>query len=83
MYKQLGEDTAEAADSNLPKGYSIPYAIMLNNKNHREERRMVQLQCLSSQEIITCDGALLSWRWLNICLPMGRNEFIPYFALLA
>jgi len=29
------------------------------------------------------DGALLSWRWLNTCLPMGSSEHIPHFALLA
>ncbi|XP_076190115.1 protein unc-93 homolog A isoform X3 [Aptenodytes patagonicus] len=29
---------------------------------------------LSSQVTITHDGALLSWRWLNTCLPMGRSE---------
>ena len=27
------------------------------------------------------DGALLSWRWLNTCLPMGSSELIPCFAL--
>jgi len=26
--------------------------------------------------------ALLSWKWLNICLPMGSSEWIPYFAML-
>ena len=29
------------------------------------------------------DGALLSWRWLSACLPMGSSEWIPCFALLA
>lgn len=28
------------------------------------------------------DGALLSWRWLNTCLPLGSSELIPWFALL-
>lgn len=28
-----------------------------------------------------CDGALLSWWWLN-CLPMVGSEFIPCFGLL-
>jgi len=23
---------------------------------------------------VTCDGAQLSWRWLNSCLPMGSGE---------
>ena len=38
---------------------------------------------LSSQVTVTHDGALLSWRWLNTCLPMRRSEWIPCFALLA
>jgi len=29
------------------------------------------------------DGALLSWRWLNTCLPVGNSELIPCFALIA
>jgi len=29
------------------------------------------------------DEALLSWRWLNTCLPTGSDEGIPCFALLA
>lgn len=32
--------------------------------------------------MVTCDGALLSWRLLNTCQPMGIGEEIP-FALLA
>jgi len=30
---------------------------------------------LSSQVTIVCEGALLSWRWLNTCLPMGSSEW--------
>ena len=38
---------------------------------------------MSSQVTIGHDGALLSWRWLNTCLPMGSAELIPWFTLLA
>jgi len=38
---------------------------------------------LSSRDTVRCDGALLSWRWLNTCLPMGSSEWVPCFALLA
>lgn len=31
-------------------------------------------QCLTSQVIITCDGALLSWRWLNTCFALLACE---------
>jgi len=37
---------------------------------------------LSSQETVKCDKALLSSKWLNICLPMWNSEQIPLFALL-
>ena len=37
---------------------------------------------MPSHDTATCDGALLSWRWLNTCLLMGRSESIPCFALL-
>ena len=32
---------------------------------------------------VRSDEALFSWRWLNICLPKGSSEWIPYFTLLA
>ena len=32
---------------------------------------------------VTRDGALLSWGWLNTCLPMGSGEPFPCLALLA
>ena len=35
------------------------------------------------QVTVTRDGALLSWRWLNTCLPMVSSKLIPSFALLA
>lgn len=37
---------------------------------------------LFSQVTTMCDGAQLSWKWLNTCLLMGNNEWIPCFALL-
>ena len=37
---------------------------------------------LPSQVTVRRDGALLSWRWLNTCLPMGSGEWIPCFASL-
>lgn len=33
MSKKLGEGTAETADPNRPKGYYVPYNIVLGNKN--------------------------------------------------
>lgn len=39
MYRKLGEDTDRTADPNGPKGYSIPYNDMLNNKSWEERRK--------------------------------------------
>lgn len=36
---------------------------------------------LSSQVTVLCDKALLSWKWLNLCLLMAPSEWILYFAL--
>lgn len=38
--------------------------------------------CLFSQVTVKGDGALLSWEWLNTCLPLGTSELIPSFPLL-
>jgi len=41
----------------------------------QEEREgCLELRRLSSQGTVTHQGALLSWRWLNICLLMGSSE---------
>lgn len=43
-----------------------------------EEGRHSEWWCMSSQ---VTGGALISWRWSNICLSTGRSELIPCFAL--
>lgn len=49
-----------------------------------EEGRAEKLEwrCTSFQVAVMCDGPQLSWKLLNICLPMGSDEWIPCFALL-
>lgn len=37
--KRLGQDTARTADPSRSKGYSVPYAVMLSNKNWRRRRK--------------------------------------------
>jgi len=34
-HKELGGDGTRTANQNWPKGYSIPYNIMMNNKTRR------------------------------------------------
>ena len=36
----MGRDTAKTADPNRPKGYPIPYEIMLSNKNWRKKEKV-------------------------------------------
>ena len=48
----------------------------------RRKRGHSELWHLPSQVTITRDGALLSWRWLNTCLPMGNSGWIPCFVLI-
>lgn len=73
------------------KGYFRPFHIMLNiwgggggGKKEGGRRRKsgthLDWWCLSSQATVKCDGALLFWRCLNTCLPMGIGELIPYFS---
>jgi len=59
----------------------MPYDVVLGEEEGRGG--CSKLWRLSSQVTVTCDGALLYWRWLNTCLPMGSSERIPSFALLA
>jgi len=86
VHKKLGGDTSGTADPNWPKGYPTPYDVILsNNQLGKEEGRRDHSEWwhLSSQVTVMLDGALLSCRWLNTCLPVGSSEWIPYFALLA
>ena len=43
----------------------------------------IQSDSICLQVTVKHDGALLSWRWLNTCLLMGRSEWISCFALHA
>jgi len=57
----------------------IPYATMSCSAiKFRERRRKgeecLELWCLSFQVIVMHDGALVSWKWLNVCLLMGNSE---------
>ena len=83
LHKKLGVDAAGTADPNWPKGYSILCDVILKHGGRRKKGVCSEWWHLSSQVTITRDGALLSWRWLNTCLPMGSAERIPCFALLA
>jgi len=67
VYKTLGRDTAGTADPNpnIPKGYSIPYDIMLSDKSWGKKKE--RWTCRVIAFVFPCnhyhDGALLSWRW--------------------
>lgn len=80
----LGGDTTGKADPNWPRGYPIPYDIMLSDKSSRRDLRKGDNQnysiCLSKQQLY-----LLSSAFHEVCehlLLLGSSEWIPLFALL-
>ena len=84
MHGRLGEDTVRRGDPNQGIFHTISnHAQCINGGKEQEGVEILELWHLTSQVTITCHGALLSWRWLNSCLPMGSSELIPCFALLA
>lgn len=83
VHRELGGNTAQTTNAQEPKGYPRPHHFVLRNKSwgKEEEGGMSGVTCLSSQVIATRDGALLSWRWLNSCPPLGSGGWISCFAL--
>jgi len=65
VIKKLGGNRAKTADRrDIPYHMTSCLAIKAGRKKGEE----------SSQVTLTCDEALLSWRWLNTCLLMGTSE---------
>lgn len=64
----------------------IPHPMMscseIKLSGKEENDTLKEFQHVSSQVIITRDGALFSWRWPDSCQPTGNSGLIPYFALL-
>lgn len=67
MHGRLGKETVGITDPVV-----LCSVIEPSGKTEKE--------CLSSQVTIMHDRALLSWKWLNICLLIGNSELIPHFA---
>lgn len=82
VHKDLGWDSARTSDANWPKKCSIPWCIVSNKIWGKKAEGNSEIWCLSSPVTVVCDRALPYWRWLNMCLPIGRTELIPYFVLL-
>lgn len=83
----LGEDTDRTAETNYPKGYSVPYDLMLSNKNSGKrgagrggDTFMVMAHAFPSNHYMrwgtTCPK--VSGR----CLTIGSSEWISLFAFL-
>lgn len=61
LQKRLGRDIAGIADPNGPKGYSIPYSIMVSSKRWgKKEKGMFGVMAFGLP--VTCDEAPNSWR---------------------
>lgn len=84
MYKKLGGGTIKTAHPTDHR--EIPCPITSWSTLRRWERKnyvqLFRVMVFASQAITKHNGALLSWRGLNICLPIQSGEWIPYFALL-
>lgn len=78
-HKRLGGRTAGTVNPNWPKGYLSYHMTAFST--HKSGGRKGKTMVLSFQVTVTHDGALLSWRWLNICRPIGSGEKIPCFTL--
>ena len=70
-HKELGGDTAGTAD--IPY-YMMSCSVYKDGGRRRKGRDVWSDGVLTSQVTVRRDGALLSWAWLNTCLPMGRDE---------
>ena len=77
---QLGQLTP-TDQRDIPYHMTSCSAIKAGGK--KEEGRMFGVMAFLFQVTVTHDGALLSWKWLNTCLPMGSSGCIPYFACLS
>ena len=77
----LRGDTAETAELKWPKGYSIQYGVLFS-WGKEEWRGMFRAMVFAFPRNHYSRWALLSWKWLHICLPNGDSEGISCFALL-
>lgn len=63
----------------------IPYPMVscsvYKANGRRREKGTFGVMVVFFQVTITCNGALLFWRWLNTCLTMGSGKLIPCIAL--
>lgn len=66
----------------LPDPRDLPYHRAPCSAYTAGGRRRGRWWCLSSQNTVWCDGALLSWRWLTISLPLQNGGTFPSFPCL-
>lgn len=63
---------------------NISYHVVVCSAYRAGSRRkggIFRVMLFVFQITTTCDGALLSWSWLNTCLTTANGEGIPCFAL--
>lgn len=58
-----------------PRGIPVPGSAHKPGEGGKGDIQSYDI-CLTKSH----DEPLLSWTWLNTCLPVGSTEFIPYFA---
>lgn len=84
MCKNLRGDAARTADPKWLTGYSRPYGITFSIYSWGKKKGGGGSEWwgLSSQVAATCDRALLSWEWLNTCLPLRSGKWSLVFLYL-
>jgi len=66
----------------IPYNITLYSAIKAGGKKEEGWEKCSELEHLYSKVTFTRDRALLSWKWLNCCLPMGLvNEFLTVLCL--
>lgn len=74
----------------MPNGqrmlFFIPYHTVscsaCNTGERRSKRGHLEWRHLSSQVTSTCGGTLISWGWLNTCLSIRSDKWIPFFCFV-
>lgn len=74
MFEELWGDTARMAEPNSPQGYLTPqyYTTTIRTVRKEEEGGTFGVLVTVTARKRHCR------KWLNICLPIGSSEWIPY-----
>lgn len=79
--QRVWRDRVRRADPNRPKEYPMPGSAIKAGEEEGRGDAGRNGTCLS-KVILFCDGAQLSWGWLNPSMLLGSSEWLLCFAYL-